>query len=710
MLDATHVPARRGLRVLVCPKCGRQELGKATQCRVCGAALPFKTVLDMPRFGAAPERTCSQCQQALPVLATRCPLCHAPVEVRPDEVPTELEQILERPEALDPQQDVATELRAADFDPATITTSEQRGARMGTQTAAEIRAVFASSSDLGPPVHPAAPPAAALQETLVGRTPPPGASQEIPEHELETLVRTDPDARPDPQRDTDDRARQRLDAASRAVEKSSEPARPAAVVIAADARAEARTGPVPGVQVALQAPRRQAPSVQPAPAQGPPEQISPSSLDRTLRDVVPATRAAGGAGVPDPHSTPTRVYPAMASHVLARAAQSTATSSIASTPTDTAKAPPHSAPRAEQPTETDLKPLPPASRGAAQPEFSPQAPTAAVMRAQASPAPAGPPPPAAASSAVPTEAALPVLVQRTPPPVQTASAPTEAGLPLSTPAATTDPVPVPSHPAKTCCDGCGATLLPGTKFCHECGLPLQRPITRAFTPHLAPAVLSSPEAAPMRLVRVRGSEPDGQIFEITEEQVLIGRREGAIRFAEDPWTSPCHAQLRRQGRVLRIRDLKSRNGVFVRLHKPERLQDGDRICIGRQLLFYDESCTLDRSILPADDGQGTRLLASPRAAEVLRLVHLYASGAYEVQQRHQRALTLGRVGCDISFPDDDYLSSRHARVLRAGAFVVVEDLGSRNGTFVAIRGEIELKTGDEILIGNQVLRVEMDRG
>ena len=46
-------------------------------------------------------------------------------------------------------------------------------------------------------------------------------------------------------------------------------------------------------------------------------------------------------------------------------------------------------------------------------------------------------------------------------------------------------------------------------------------------------------------------------------------------------------------------------------------------------------------------------------------------------------LTVGRAGgCAISLPDDTYVSSLHARVFTANGKVLVEDLGSTNGTYV----------------------------
>src|SRR5436190_10861969 len=81
--------------------------------------------------------------------------------------------------------------------------------------------------------------------------------------------------------------------------------------------------------------------------------------------------------------------------------------------------------------------------------------------------------------------------------------------------------------------------------------------------------------------------------------------------------------------------------------------------------------------------------------------------AYEVDLRRD-TLTIGRAtDSDLSIPSLS-LSRRHARlVARVGGFLV-EDLGSRNGTFVngtQIRAATPVSTGDEIRCGDVRVRL-----
>ena len=68
---------------------------------------------------------------------------------------------------------------------------------------------------------------------------------------------------------------------------------------------------------------------------------------------------------------------------------------------------------------------------------------------------------------------------------------------------------------------------------------------------------------------------------------------------------------------------------------------------------------------------------------------------------------IGRNNGEITFPHDGFMSGRHARIERRGGTFVLTDEGSRNGTFVKIKGEVELKPGDTILVGKQLFRFEV---
>jgi Double zinc ribbon/FHA domain len=102
----------------------------------------------------------------------------------------------------------------------------------------------------------------------------------------------------------------------------------------------------------------------------------------------------------------------------------------------------------------------------------------------------------------------------------------------------------------------------------------------------------------------------------------------------------------------------------------------------------------------------TIVMASPLAAPKGRL-HLVMEGGQQGEVFDLSDETVvGRTNGDITFPHDGFMSGRHASIERRGTSYVLTDAGSRNGTFIKIKGEVELKPGDMILIGKQLFRFE----
>ena len=90
--------------------------------------------------------------------------------------------------------------------------------------------------------------------------------------------------------------------------------------------------------------------------------------------------------------------------------------------------------------------------------------------------------------------------------------------------------------------------------------------------------------------------------------------------------------------------------------------------------------------------------AKPRL-QVKRAPGHPAGAEYEIPSY---GATLGRGEVEIRL-DDPFASSRHARVFREGPVVVIEDLGSTNGTYLngeLLTGPAPLHNGDRVRIGD----------
>lgn len=66
--------------------------------------------------------------------------------------------------------------------------------------------------------------------------------------------------------------------------------------------------------------------------------------------------------------------------------------------------------------------------------------------------------------------------------------------------------------------------------------------------------------------------------------------------------------------------------------------------------------------------------------------------------------SVGRLGADVSFGEDTFLSPKHALFIWKDGKLSLRDLGSRNGTWVFLAEPHKLVDGDLILMGSQLIR------
>lgn len=191
--------------------------------------------------------------------------------------------------------------------------------------------------------------------------------------------------------------------------------------------------------------------------------------------------------------------------------------------------------------------------------------------------------------------------------------------------------------------------------------------------------------------------------------MTIGRNSGVVLFPDDAALADRHARLVFVGADLFVEPLPSTNGVFIRLRAPAKLHDGDEFIVGEQRLRLLSDG--ERPVAVTEIPPGTKLLGSTTRtnAPTLALARITPDPRQgEVYVRQQRLLTLGRTTCDVNFPVDGFVSERHAQLTHEGSHVLLEDLKSRNGTYVRVTGPWKLAHGDLLLVGEQVLRVELN--
>jgi pSer/pThr/pTyr-binding forkhead associated (FHA) protein len=299
---------------------------------------------------------------------------------------------------------------------------------------------------------------------------------------------------------------------------------------------------------------------------------------------------------------------------------------------------------------------------------------------------------------------------------------TECGHPLggegeAPPNAPMRGAPANQPDASLVCSRCHGTNAPGMLYCQFCGARVS-----GATPAPAPAgaATSKPDpargAAPadepqVRLVVIAQDGTAGAEHPIADPHTEIGRTEGSIALAADPYVSPRHLRVsRRNGRFF-VRDLESVNGVYVRLRGPELLRHGDLVLVGLEVLRFELVSDAERGLGPATE-RGTRVFGSPALTRHARLCQLTVEGVpRDVYYLCRDETVIGRESGDVVFTNDPFMSRKHASLTRdpaLGAFTLA-DLGSSNGTYLAIRGEQEVVNGDHLRVGQHLFRLDVGR-
>ena len=192
---------------------------------------------------------------------------------------------------------------------------------------------------------------------------------------------------------------------------------------------------------------------------------------------------------------------------------------------------------------------------------------------------------------------------------------------------------------------------------------------------------------------------------ITQEGLTIGRSEANINFPDDCGMESIHAEVLARGDQVWVRDCNGAGNLYVRVVATYALENGNVIIVGSQLLQFRK----DPDIVAAAARLGktlpavTRLLNEP-AAEFVQLNRNNSVGV-DVYPLSLEEVRFGRVSGLYTFPDDEHMSRVHARVFRRGEDFYLEDLGSRNGTFIRVRGKAPIPIGAQILVSHQTFRI-----
>jgi pSer/pThr/pTyr-binding forkhead associated (FHA) protein/RNA polymerase subunit RPABC4/transcription elongation factor Spt4 len=305
--------------------------------------------------------------------------------------------------------------------------------------------------------------------------------------------------------------------------------------------------------------------------------------------------------------------------------------------------------------------------------------------------------------------------------VQPPQAGTNGTAQTNTPPAITNP----GTAVGTDCGKCGSMIPPNFKFCPSCGNKVSPSaaargqqdfeVQTRVGPRTADPSVQKPgrstlffggamQAARAKLTLIRGDGEDGVSFTLAGTDHLAGRGDCPISFPDDTFLSPMHANFRYSNNQLVVRDEGSLNGVFVRISGTVQITAGTTILVGEQVLTITPAPVAD----DVPDAEGTYYSASMIRHATMEIAQQLRGGTPGwVFRVDTEAVSIGRENNDINFPDDPFISGRHAQIQLVQGMLSVTDLGSRNGTFVRVSGEHVLKHGDYVFLGQQLLRVEI---
>jgi FHA domain len=236
------------------------------------------------------------------------------------------------------------------------------------------------------------------------------------------------------------------------------------------------------------------------------------------------------------------------------------------------------------------------------------------------------------------------------------------------------------------CPTCGVSNPSGSTICAGCGASLTAPSGAR------PRVL-------LRVVRADGGAET--VLPMRGEVMTVGTA-GDLTLPDDPFVAPVQVRFFFSGGRLAVEDAGGGNGVFARLRAERELPVGGELRLGRQRLL------LELVPLPVAGADGALSWGSPDPGYRLRIVQLLDGGirgaAFPLREGDN---LLGRETGDIAFPTDGFVSGRHAVLKARGERLVVRDVGSSNGTFLRLTNAVFVDSGDQFLIGRELVRVEL---
>jgi pSer/pThr/pTyr-binding forkhead associated (FHA) protein len=213
----------------------------------------------------------------------------------------------------------------------------------------------------------------------------------------------------------------------------------------------------------------------------------------------------------------------------------------------------------------------------------------------------------------------------------------------------------------------------------------------------------------MATLRVTSGPAAGRTLTV-DGRTVIGRSDADLEIDDDQM-SRNHVAVEPLEDGVVVEDLQSTNGTFV---------NGERV-VGRVTVTEDATLRAGNSEIvievPVSDRTRVRASRRPRPEQTVVVAEVEATATPMLTVRSgplageelaiDRPILIGRGHGDLTLPDPA-VSDRHAELRPVESGVVVEDLGSTNGTYLGQRkidGPVQLDPGVPLRIGKTVLEL-----
>jgi hypothetical protein len=195
-------------------------------------------------------------------------------------------------------------------------------------------------------------------------------------------------------------------------------------------------------------------------------------------------------------------------------------------------------------------------------------------------------------------------------------------------------------------------------------------------------------------------EGDRRSMEVGREGVVLGSGLDELGLSGDPRTGAGEAKLVLDDGRLFLDPAPGAQNVYRRIDREVKLEDGDVVLMGDVAAAFthvDPGGAVDAA---------RQVLGGSANAPCGRLVFLRRDGsAGPVHDLPAGKTVVGRTDGHLNFPNDSRLSRRHALFFASDRGVTVEDMQSRNGTYLRVRSRQELVADDALRIGSSGVQI-----